>query len=155
MNLKDVRFAAEKKLLFAQYNMRESSSRVFTPSAESVSRKRRLGGQRSQARLKHGTGGQAMTDYIPREAAIARLTKVEVTNKLATMTDAKREIMEMPAADVAPVVHGRWIERTAPSVPRYFECSECGAHENKHTAFKGGYCWRCGARMDLEDKNND
>lgn len=48
-----------------------------------------------------------MGDYISREMAIARLTKVEVTNRLATMTDAKRVIAEMPAADVAPVVHGR------------------------------------------------
>lgn len=49
--------------------------------------------------------------YISRDMAIARLTKVEVTNRLATMTAAKREIAEMPAADVVPVVHGRWIER--------------------------------------------
>ena len=48
-----------------------------------------------------------MGDYISRDMAIARLTKVEVTNRLVTMTDAKREIAEMPAADVAPVVHGR------------------------------------------------
>ena len=45
-----------------------------------------------------------MNDYISRVMAIARLTNVEVTNKLATMTDAKRVIAEMPAADVAPVV---------------------------------------------------
>ena len=45
-----------------------------------------------------------MGDYISRDMAIARLTKVEVTNMLATMTDAKREIAEMPAADVVPVV---------------------------------------------------
>lgn len=45
-----------------------------------------------------------MGDYISRDMAIARLTKVEVTNRLATMTDAKREIAEMPAADVEPVV---------------------------------------------------
>lgn len=45
-----------------------------------------------------------MGDYISRDMAIARLTKVEVTNRLATMTDAKREIAEMPAADAAPVV---------------------------------------------------
>lgn len=45
-----------------------------------------------------------MGDYISRDMAIARLTKVEVTNRLATMTDAKREIAEMPAADVVPVV---------------------------------------------------
>ena len=49
-----------------------------------------------------------MNDYISRDMAIARLTKVEVTDKLATMTDAKREIADMPAADVEPVVHGRW-----------------------------------------------
>lgn len=48
-----------------------------------------------------------MGDYISRDMAIARLTKVEVTNRLATMTDAKRVIAEMPAADVAPVGHGR------------------------------------------------
>lgn len=45
-----------------------------------------------------------MNDYISRNTAIARLTKLEVTNELATMTDEKREIAEMPAADVAPVV---------------------------------------------------
>lgn len=45
--------------------------------------------------------------YISRDMAIARLTKVEVTEKLATMADAKRAIADMPAADVAPVVHGR------------------------------------------------
>lgn len=58
------------------------------------------------------------------------------------------EIEDAPAADVAPVVHGRWIEKEAPAVRRYFECSNCGAHENKHTAIKGYYCWRCGAKMD-------
>lgn len=45
-----------------------------------------------------------MGDYISRDMVIARLTKVEVTNRLATMTDAKREIAEMSAADVASVV---------------------------------------------------
>lgn len=45
-----------------------------------------------------------MNDYISRVMAIARLTNVEVTNKLDTMTDAKMAIAEIPAADVAPVV---------------------------------------------------
>ena len=45
-----------------------------------------------------------MGDYISRDMVIARMTKVEVTNRLATMTDAKREIAEMSAADVASVV---------------------------------------------------
>lgn len=45
--------------------------------------------------------------YISRDMAIARLTKVEVTEKLATMADAKLAIADMPAADVAPVVRCR------------------------------------------------
>lgn len=53
-----------------------------------------------------------------------------------------------PTADVAPVVHGRWIEKMTPYGSRYFECSNCGAHENIHTAIKGRYCWGCGAKMD-------
>lgn len=65
--------------------------------------------------------------------------------------DAWEEILDalenLPAADVAPVVHGHWIEKKS-AVGRYFECSNCGAHENKHTAIKGRFCWGCGAKMD-------
>ena len=46
-----------------------------------------------------------MTEYIHRDMAIACLTKVEVTEKIPTMAAAKRAIAEIPAADVAPVVH--------------------------------------------------
>ena len=62
----------------------------------------------------------------------------------------RQNIMDMPAEDVAPVVHAKWIEKTDPA-GKYFECSHCGAHENKHTAIKGYYCWRCGAKMDIKD----
>lgn len=44
-----------------------------------------------------------MTEYIHRDMAIARLTKVEVTEKIPTMAHAKRAIADMPAADVVPV----------------------------------------------------
>lgn len=57
-------------------------------------------------------------------------------------------IDSIPTVDAAPVVHARWIEKSAPARKIYFECSHCGAQENKHTAIKGYYCWRCGARMD-------
>ena len=58
------------------------------------------------------------------------------------------------AADVTPVVHGYWIEKKS-AVGRYFECSNCGAHENKHTAIKGYYCWRCGAKMDKRNESEN
>lgn len=50
--------------------------------------------------------------------------------------------------DFAEVVHGQWIEKTAHDRRQYFECSNCGKQENKHTAIRGGFCWNCGARMD-------
>ena len=88
-----------------------------------------------------------MTEYIERDALIDAMQ--------AYQYDAGKDgfaIMALigiqPAADVAPVVHGRWIEKSAPARKIYFECSHCGAQENKHTAIKGYYCWRCGARMD-------
>lgn len=52
-----------------------------------------------------------------------------------------------------PIVHGRWIEKSAPARKIYFECSHCGAQENKHTAIRGYYCWRCGAKMDGGDSD--
>ena len=67
-----------------------------------------------------------MGDYISRDMAIARLTKVEVTNRLATMTDAKREIADMTAADVvsrAVYDQVRW-ERDVAAVP-VVRCKDC------------------------------
>lgn len=46
-----------------------------------------------------------MADYIDRGMAIAKLTALEVTDQNATITDAKRVLADMLAADVAPVKH--------------------------------------------------
>ena len=94
-----------------------------------------------------------MAEYIKREAAIKAIEKADYTlianDADSCKSDYLREIIEsVPAADVVPVVHGRWIEKTVPEGCRYFECSNCGAYENRHTAIKGYYCWRCGAKMD-------
>ena len=99
-----------------------------------------------------------MAEYIKREAAIKAIEKADYTlianDADSCKADYLREIIEsVPAADVVPVVHGRWIEKTVPEGRRYFECSNCGAHENRHTAIKGYYCWRCGAKMDGGEDN--
>lgn len=97
-----------------------------------------------------------MCDYISRDMAIARLTKVEVTNRLATMTDAKREIAEMPAADVVPVVHGKWIIGTGDD-EFDVKCPKCGWDDIfevagitavKRISEPMHYCPNCGAKMD-------
>ena len=98
-----------------------------------------------------------MAEYIDREAAVkavkdyAHMVIDKGRKSLDTVDDTLNivaRIEKIPAADVAPVAHGRWIEKTVPEGCRYFECSNCGAHENRHTAIKGYYCWRCGAKMD-------
>lgn len=91
-----------------------------------------------------------MAEYIQR-SYIRKMAMLEMAYTMETETDAAvvlRMIEDAPAADVAPVVHGRWIEKSAPARKIYFERSHCGAQENKHTAIKGCYCWRCGAKMD-------
>lgn len=67
---------------------------------------------------------------------------------------------EIPAADVAPVVHGRWISweeagNFVPSPDRH-ECSVC--HDAAQVLVNGfellsDYCPNCGAKMD--GGNND
>lgn len=56
-------------------------------------------------------------------------------------------IDSVPAADVAPVRHGHWIEQP-PDFDlcgvAYYQCSECG----KEQQTPSHYCQFCGAKMD-------
>lgn len=67
-----------------------------------------------------------MTEAGQRWAAQEAAAPKPMTNRLATMTDAKREIAEMPAADVVPVVHGKWIIGTGDD-EFDVKCPNCGA----------------------------
>ena len=68
-----------------------------------------------------------MSDYINRDIAIARLTALEVQNPIATMSDAKRVLADMPAADAVKVVRCKDCAKrhTAECLMEY-ECV-CGA----------------------------
>lgn len=65
------------------------------------------------------------------------------------------DIDEIPAADVAPIVHGRWIEKSGD-----LYCSECG-HQipdcagNATVIFASDnrFCYYCGAKMDGQKIN--
>lgn len=92
-----------------------------------------------------------MAEYIDRDAVISEIERREalmVGDKRISADAMKSFIKNRPVVDVALVVHGHWIEKSAPARKIYFECSHCDAQENKHTAIKGYYCWRCGAKMD-------
>ena len=94
-----------------------------------------------------------MAEYIEREAAVKIAEKYGLANGSALgrhtgLADCiASEIADIPAADVAPVVHGRWIHYPDCGVTR---CSHCGwsieeCWESKH-------CPECGANMDLEEE---
>lgn len=65
-------------------------------------------------------------------------------------------IASFPAADVAEVRHGRWVDKTNISrsaVEQRVDCSVCGQIFWTTAVLSFNYCPNCGARMDKEDEN--
>lgn len=52
------------------------------------------------------------------------------------------ELAAYPAADVAPIIHARWIEEDGVQT-----CSNCG-EEHEWIDYRAPYCDACGAKMD-------
>lgn len=88
-----------------------------------------------------------MTDYIRREDALFALRKAERGGSMTALTRLERayaEIREMPAADVAEVVHGQWGDNGIPN-SILSGCSVCGFTCGSSSFL---YCPMCGAKMD-------
>ena len=89
-----------------------------------------------------------MAEYIEREAAVKVAEKYGLANGSALgrhtgLADCiASEIADIPAADVAPVVHGRWIHYPDCGVTR---CSHCGWSIEE--CWESKRCHECGARM--------
>ena len=56
-------------------------------------------------------------------------------------------MLEEDAADVAPVVHGKWIYKSSSDI---WMCSRCGRGVNANPEGIDLYCYHCGAKMDEE-----
>lgn len=85
-----------------------------------------------------------MAEYIERAAAKRHLIQ-DYAYAAAELLD------EIEAADVAPVVHGRWIENENFD-DGFWVCSSCGFVSEATAAHKlYKFCPNCGAKMDLED----
>ena len=80
-----------------------------------------------------------MPEYIEREKAIAETRKPRLTD-----AELRRRLASIPAADVRPVVHGKWLR--TPTFWAY--CSVCGEEPPKETNITTNFCPNCGASME-------
>ena len=98
-----------------------------------------------------------MTEYIERRYAVDAVVDVYYDTPDIDLSGEKFEaaILKIPAADVAPVRHGRWISLTDCSNAGVY-CSVCHkkvykedyAICNRKNKLRSDYCPNCGAKMD-------
>lgn len=96
-----------------------------------------------------------MSEYIERELALShpfangKYDRENADEHFILGHESYKEWLEqLPIADVAPVVHGRWdnASRISRKGFEWFKCSNCGMEWSNLTKF----CPKCGAKMDLE-----
>ena len=98
-----------------------------------------------------------MAEYIKREDALDAITdlagKAPTRSAYEAVWKSARVLKKIPAADVVPVVHGRWLHSGYEEYSGHLalvKCSRC-SHEAYAIACyvrEGNYCPYCGARMD-------
>ena len=98
-----------------------------------------------------------MPEYIEKATLVQKLhaeadkCKIGEGDTLAGLYLANCMVDELPAADVAPVLHGRWTTNTDDFTPKR-RCSVCGYNKPimAGEGIKQGpenYCPNCGAKM--------
>ena len=83
-----------------------------------------------------------MSEYIEREAALS------AQNKSMNLSECRKRLESIPAADVRPVVRGKWeLSDETPYIRKHYHpvaCSNCHRAGMK----KWNYCPNCGAKME-------
>lgn len=94
-----------------------------------------------------------MTEYIEKEKAITTAFAANAISNTAyrNVCDTANRLRLIPAADVAPVRHGRWREVEHGESGHLCECSVCKEWLLFYYGFVANYYPNCGAKMDLED----
>lgn len=88
-----------------------------------------------------------MTDEYITKGQAWEIVKIVARHADAhSIARADKALADMPNANVALVVHARWLEDDY----AYATCSHCG-YEMDYPEYKTPYCPKCGARMDGED----
>ena len=101
-----------------------------------------------------------MAEYIEREAIMKFPMRKdrcdnECVNKyvIFSIELVLGHIENLPAADVAPVVHGRWAHEETEGGFHIWRCSRCGRGMNDNPEGIDLYCYHCGAKMDGGTEN--
>ena len=89
-----------------------------------------------------------MTVYIKREDAIDTVLDVYYNTPDIDLSGKRLEaaILNIPAADVAEVRHGRWL-CVDTDTEQFFLCNRC----KKKEYWESNYCPNCGAKMDKDE----
>ena len=101
-------------------------------------------------------GDKGMTEYIRRQDAVERMVDVIINEFDVGATYAytlAEDGLNLPSADVVPVVHSRWI-KTADGA----ECEKCGREAvyqivDDHWEYEP-WCPHCGSKMDEAEEDN-
>lgn len=92
---------------------------------------------------------EKMSGYIKKSALAEELLNLAIAGKDKVKISSVINMIEgLPAADVAPVVHGKWVFEDVGLI-----CSNCGMDaptEGDYREVRSSYCPCCGARMDGE-----
>ena len=86
-----------------------------------------------------------MSEYIKKVDAL-EIVKRTSGDYAAAFVEIKR----LPKADVAPVVHGKWLYKKEWGRLITNECSICKQILTTQNGESMNYCPHCGAKMDLE-----
>lgn len=93
-----------------------------------------------------------MKEYIERESVINLIEENSETkfdwSECVDIDILRPAIKDIPAADVAPVIHGEWIHKNGEMY-----CSVCGSEAlMDEVYYESPYCPDCGAKMDGGNK---
>lgn len=99
-----------------------------------------------------------MADYIRREDARRMVVQLDKYAWKSPVSDERRVTVDVdlvkfgldriPAADVAPVVHGQWLSKNPHGYEWTFVCSNCDYVDGYPFNDRHNYCPNCGAKMD-------
>ena len=91
-----------------------------------------------------------MDEYVIKEQVIDWYRPYGHTDEPIPFETMVSDLRDMKPADVAPVVHRRWIYKGDSDM---WVCSRCGRGVNADPEGIDLYCYHCGAKMD--EKEND